>query len=213
MHPAALLHHFGYLAIFAGTFLEGETILVLAGFFASRGRLALPLVVIAGAGGAYLGHVFWFWLGRSQGKAILHRFPHFEQQMTRILALIERYGAGAIFFTQYLYGLRVVSAVVFGLSKLSRRKFLLYQAISCAVWAALIACLGFYFGRAVARVLGKAQQVEKWAILFIVLLGGTIFLVHRLRQRHVERKLRAATAATTEAAALTSAPRTGRVEP
>jgi len=209
MHPAALLHHFGYLAIFAGTFLEGETILVLAGFFASRGQLALPLVVIAGAGGAYLGHVFWFWLGRSQGKAILHRFPHFEQQMTRTLALIERYGAGAIFLTQYLYGLRVVSAVVFGLSAISRRKFLLYQAISCAVWATLIGCLGFYFGRAVARVLGKAQQVEKWAILFIVVLGGTIFLVHRLRQRHVERKLRAAATA----AALTSTPRTGRVEP
>jgi membrane protein DedA with SNARE-associated domain len=199
MHPVALLHHFGYPAIFAGTFLEGETILVLAGFFASRGRLALPLVVLAGAGGAYLGHVFWFWMGRSQGKAILHRFPHFEQHVERSLALIERYGAGAIFITQYLYGLRVAAAIVFGLSAISRRKFLLYQAISCAVWATLIAFLGFYFGRAVSRVLGKAQQVETWAILSIILLGGAVFLVHRLLR---QRRLR-----------LTSPPQTGRVEP
>jgi len=37
LSPEALLHQFGYLAVFIGTFLEGETILVMAGFFAERG--------------------------------------------------------------------------------------------------------------------------------------------------------------------------------
>jgi membrane protein DedA with SNARE-associated domain len=183
LHPAALLHHFGYLAVFAGTFLEGETILVLAGFFASRGKLSLPLVLLTAAAGAYAGHVFWFWLGRSQGTRILHRFPGFERQIARSLALIERHGAGAIFLTQYLYGLRVASAVVFGLSAMSRRTFLLYQAISCALWAALIGLLGYFFGRAVARVLGQAVVVEKYAIVAILLLGVAVFLYHRLRER------------------------------
>ena len=32
MSPELLLQKFGYLAVFVGTFLEGETILVLAGF-------------------------------------------------------------------------------------------------------------------------------------------------------------------------------------
>jgi membrane protein DedA with SNARE-associated domain len=192
MHPAALLHHFGYLAVFAGTFLEGETILVLAGFFASRGRLALPLVLLTAAGGAYLGHVFWFWVGRSQGTRLVQRFPRFEQKIARSLALIERHGAGAIFLTQYLYGLRVAAAVVFGLSRMSSRKFLLYQAVSCALWASLIGLLGFFFGRAVKRVLGQAVMVEKYAILFILLAGAGVFLYHRLRQRRTEREARAA---------------------
>jgi membrane protein DedA with SNARE-associated domain len=183
LHPAALLHHFGYLAVFAGTFLEGETILVLAGFFASRGQLALPLVLLAAAAGAYAGHVFWFWLGRSQGTRIVRRFPRFERQIARSLELIERHGAGAIFLTQYLYGLRVASAVVFGLSAMSRRKFLLYQALSCALWATLIGLLGYFFGRAVERLLGQAVVVEKYAIVAILLLGGAIFLYHRLRER------------------------------
>jgi membrane protein DedA with SNARE-associated domain len=186
MHPAALLHHFGYLAVFAGTFLEGETILVLAGFFASRGRLVLPLVLLTAAGGAYLGHVFWFWLGRSQGTRLIRRFPRFERQIARSLALIERHGAGAIFLSQYLYGLRIASAVVFGLSRMSARKFLLYQALSCALWASLIGLLGFFFGRAVRRVLGQAEAVEIYAILFIVLAGGAVFLYHRWRRRRTE---------------------------
>jgi membrane protein DedA with SNARE-associated domain len=188
MHPAALLHHFGYLAVFAGTFLEGETILVLAGFFASRGKLSLALVLLTAAGGAYLGHVFWFWLGRSQGSRLIRRFPRFEAQIARSLALIERHGAGAIFLSQYLYGLRIASAVVFGLSRMSARKFLLYQALSCALWASLIGLLGFFFGRAVRRVLGQAETVETYAILFIVLAGGAVFLYHRWRRRRAERE-------------------------
>jgi membrane protein DedA with SNARE-associated domain len=39
MTPELLLQKFGYLAVFVGTFLEGETILVMAGFFAERGYL------------------------------------------------------------------------------------------------------------------------------------------------------------------------------
>ncbi|HEY0513943.1 MAG TPA: DedA family protein [Thermoanaerobaculia bacterium] len=192
LHPAAFLHHFGYLAVFAGTFLEGETILVLAGFFASRGKLSLPLVLLTAAGGAYLGHAFWFWLGRSQGTRLVARFPHFEQKIQRSLELIERHGVGAIFITQYLYGLRVASAVVFGLSRMSRRTFLLYQALSCALWACVIGLLGYFFGRAVERFLGEAVAVEKYAIGFILLLGGGVFLYHRLRQRRAARKTRAA---------------------
>lgn len=206
MHPGALLHHFGYLAVFAGTFLEGETILVLAGFFASRGRLSLPLVLLAAAGGAYLGHVFWFWVGRSQGTRLVHRFPGFEQKIARSLALIERHGAGAIFLTQYLYGLRVASAIVFGLSRMSRRTFLLYQAISCALWASIIGLLGFFFGRAVARVLGQAMAVEKYAILLILLAGGGVFLYHRLRQRRTEREAGTAAAPSRPVAADSGSP-------
>ena len=52
MTPELLLQKFGYLAVFLGTFLEGETILVMAGFFAERGYLRLPLVVVTACGGA-----------------------------------------------------------------------------------------------------------------------------------------------------------------
>ncbi len=186
MNPGALLHHYGYLAVFAGTFLEGETILVLAGFFASRGHLSLLPVLVTAAAGAYAGHVFWFWLGRSQGTRLVHHLPRFERQIARSLELVERHGAGAIFLTQYLYGLRIASAIVFGPSPMSRRKFLLCQALSCALWATLIGLLGFFFGRAVERVLGQAAAVEKYALLFILLAGGGIFLYHRLRERRME---------------------------
>jgi len=40
-----LLADHGYLAVFIGSLLEGETILVLAGFAAHQGLLSLPLTL------------------------------------------------------------------------------------------------------------------------------------------------------------------------
>ena len=43
----SIVDTYGYLAVLLGTFLEGETILVLGGFAAHRGYLALPWVIVA----------------------------------------------------------------------------------------------------------------------------------------------------------------------
>ena len=41
----SLIEHYGYFAVFLGCFLEGETVLVLAGFAAHMGYLSLPGVI------------------------------------------------------------------------------------------------------------------------------------------------------------------------
>src|SRR6266576_2214480 len=148
MTPELLLQKFGYLAVYVGTFLEGETILVMAGFFAERGYLRLPFVIATACAGAYTGHVFWFWLGRTQGVRLLDRFPRMKRHFGKGIRLFERYGAPAIFITQWLY-----------------------EALTCIVWAIIIGTAGFYFGRAVERVLGRAAHIEKYGLLVLLVLG------------------------------------------
>ena len=53
MDIAALVHSYGLLAVGLGAFLEGESVLLIAGAAASRGHLWLPAVV----GGAGVGSV------------------------------------------------------------------------------------------------------------------------------------------------------------
>ncbi|HVT03588.1 MAG TPA: DedA family protein [Thermoanaerobaculia bacterium] len=174
------LHRFGYLAVFVGTFLEGETILVLSGFFASRRAAILKpaIIILVAFSGAFLGHVFWFWIGRTKGAHILHRHPNLERHMARALKLFEDHGPSAVFISQYLYGLRIVSAVMFGISHIKTRTFLLYQALSCLIWATLVTLLGFYFGRAVQKYLGQAA-----GIITIVVLGIVVFAYHKMKDR------------------------------
>jgi len=183
MSAEILLHKFGYLAVFIGTFLEGETILVMAGFFAQRGYLFLPFVALAASLGAYIGHVFWFWLGRTQGVRLLDRFPKMKRHFGRGIRLFERYGAPAIFITQWLYGLRITCAVIIGTSKISTAKFLIYEAVTCVVWAAVISAAGFFFGEAVEKLLGRAAHIEKWGLLALVLIGVSLWGYHQWKDR------------------------------
>ena len=159
MTPELLLHKFGYVAVFVGTFLEGETILVMAGFFAERGHLHLPGVILTAFGGAFVGHMFWFWLGRTQGVKLLDRMPRMKKHFGRGIRIFERYGAPAIFITQWLYGLRITCAVIIGISRISTLKFLVYEAITCIIWAIIISSAGFVFGTAVERILGRAAHI------------------------------------------------------
>jgi|ERR1700737_1069967 membrane protein DedA with SNARE-associated domain len=183
MSPELLLHKFGYIAVFVGTFLEGETILVMAGFFAQRGYLKLVGVILVAASGAYVGHVFWFWLGRTKGVKLLDRFPKMKKHFGKGIRIFERYGAPAIFITQWLYGLRVTCAVIIGISRISVFKFLLYEAITCIVWAIVIATAGFYFGRAVEHFLGRAAHIERWGLLILVVVGVAIWAYHQWKDR------------------------------
>src|ERR1041385_7270623 len=171
MTPELLLHKFGYVAVFVGTFLEGETILVMAGFFAERGCLHFPGVVVTAFGGAFVGHMFWFWLGRTQGVKLLDRMPRMKKHFGRGIRIFERYGAPAIFITQWLYGLRVTCAVIIGISRISVLKFLVLEAFTCLIWAAVISALGYFFGRAVESVLGRAAHIEKWGLLILIVAG------------------------------------------
>jgi membrane protein DedA with SNARE-associated domain len=183
MSPELLLQKFGYLAVFVGTFLEGETILVMAGFFAERGYLDIFIVAIVAAVGAYIGHIFWFWLGRRYGVKLLDRFPRMKQHFGKGVRLFERYGALAIIITQWLYGLRITCAVIIGISRIALWKFLFYEAISVIAWAAVISALGYFFGRAVERVLGRAAHIEKYGLIILLVIGLAVWGWHKWRER------------------------------
>jgi membrane protein DedA with SNARE-associated domain len=183
MSPEFLLQKYGYLAVFVGTFLEGETILVMAGFFAERGYLDIFVVAAVAALGAYVGHVFWFFLGRRYGVKLLDRFPKMKQHFGRGIRLFERYGAMAIIMTQWLYGLRITCAVIIGISRISVLKFLIFEAISVAIWAAVISGAGYFFGAAVERVLGRAAHIEKYGLIILVVAAVGVWGYHKWKER------------------------------
>src|SRR5882724_4762697 len=183
MTPELLLQKFGYLAVFVGTFLEGEAILVMGGFFAERGYLHLPLVILTACSGSFCGHVFWFWLGRTQGVRLLDRFPMLKRHFGKGIRLFERYGAPAIFITQWLYGLRITCAVIIGLSKITTAKFLAYEAMTCVIWAFIVGTAGFFFGRAIERILGRAAHIEMYGLIALLVVGLGFWADHRWEER------------------------------
>ncbi|HOO73336.1 MAG TPA: hypothetical protein PK926_16370 [Spirochaetota bacterium] len=90
MSIETLIQNFGYPAIIAGTFFEGETALVLGGFAAHRGYLNLYLVMLSAFIGSSLGDQIYFFLGRKKGPSMLKKMPMMENKIARFRNLLEK---------------------------------------------------------------------------------------------------------------------------
>ena len=183
MDLPALIDSYGYLAVFAGAFLEGETVLALAGLAAYRGYLDLYTVVAVALFAGFLGDQFYFFVGRRNGARILARFPDAQARAHRFDALLARWHAPLIIAIRFMYGFRIVGPVLLGMGRVPSWKFMLYNFIGAVVWAPLIAGLGYAFGSVVESFLENIEQYEMWVFAAVIALGAGGVVFHRLRSR------------------------------
>ena len=125
MDLQSLIEHYGYAGILIGTFLEGETILVLAGLAAHQGYLALTWVILAAFLGSLCGDQLFFYLGRKHSQAVLSRRPGWKQKAEKVHQMMNRFQTPMILSFRFLYGLRTVAPFVIGMSSVPVKKFIL----------------------------------------------------------------------------------------
>ena len=184
MDIPGLIETYGYWAVFVGAFLEGETILALAGLAAYRGYMDFKLVVLVAMFAGFLGDQFYFFLGRYKGQQILARFPNMEERAHKFDALLARWHAPLIIGVRFMYGFRIIGPIMLGMGRVPSWKFMVYNFVGAAIWAPLIAGIGYKFGEIVESVLGNMKRFELWVFLAIVVIGLTIFVVQHIRNRH-----------------------------
>ncbi|MBI3714858.1 MAG: DedA family protein [Betaproteobacteria bacterium] len=178
-----LLAQYGYLAVFVGSLLEGETILILAGFAAHQGYLSFPVVVGVAFCGGTLGDQFFFFLGRRYGQALFRRFPALAARAEPVKKLIHRYHSGLIFSIRFMYGLRIVGPIAIGMSDVLARRFVWINMLGASVWAPLIAGAGFLFGEALQRLIADSKRYEGMVLLLIVVAAALVGAFHYWRDR------------------------------
>ena len=178
-----LIIQFGYPALFLGSLLEGESVLIAAGFLARRGYLDLNLVMLFALAGTYTADVTIYFLGRKKGQGIISKFPVAKKYYPKVETLFDKYGIWAIFITRYLYGFRLASAATLGLMKMRKRKYLPFNFLSCMIWAILIGSLGYMFGASLEALIGQIKHYEKIVVLFIIVVGLGVWLLRRAWSR------------------------------
>jgi membrane protein DedA with SNARE-associated domain len=180
-HLQALIQHYGYLAVFVGALLEGETILVMAGFLAHEGYLNLAGVMAVAAFGGFLGDQFFFALGRLRGRQILARFPSIQARATRVGALVIRHQNWLIVFIRFMYGLRVAGPILLGMTEVSHVRFAVINLLGAMIWALLIGGAGYLFGQAVEMFLHDAKRYEAFLLAALLGLGICVWIYRRYR--------------------------------
>ncbi|TCV88062.1 DedA family protein [Sulfurirhabdus autotrophica] len=179
----SFIENYGYFAVLLGTFLEGETVLVMAGFAAFRGYLDLPLVIAVAFAGSFLGDQLYFLLGQHKGVAILARYPRLAERATHVQSLLHKYHTLLILVIRFLYGLRIVGPVAIGMSGILWHRFLILNMVGAAVWAVVIGTLGYFFGSVLELLIADIRHYEEAILGFFLLAGLLMWAIYRWRNR------------------------------
>ncbi|MDQ6990422.1 MAG: VTT domain-containing protein [Mariprofundaceae bacterium] len=162
-----IVEQYGYWAVLFWTFIEGESALIIAAAFAAAGILTTWKVIAVAACGAFLGHLFFFALGRWRGEQIINAMPSLKRHAPKANMILDKYAHWSIFIFQYLYGTRLAAAILFGTSSISFKRFFLLQVVNCIIWACVIYSAGHFLGLAAIHVL---HQFGLWGLGIVVIL-------------------------------------------
>ncbi len=196
----------GYSILFAAIFaheiglpIPGPLFLLAAGALAALGKLdlvaALGLAVIA----CVLGDWVWYEAARRRGDKVLHfihrlasRDPDYHDR--RAKATFARYGPPILLVSKLVPGLDLVVPPLAGTSRLSRLRFLAFDAVGSGLYSALYGGLGYVFSNDLDRAAsyaGRAGSVLAGLAFTGLLIYAAPKLVRWCRSLRVSRVARA----------------------
>ena len=171
---------YGYYALLAGTFLEGETILLIGGFVAHMGYLNLPVVMLVAFIGSFSGDQIYFCIGRLKGRELLSRYHKLEKRVDRVHCLMERYHDLIMVGFRFVYGLRILTPVVLGMNKgVKTLRFFVFNAIGAMIWSVVISSAGYFFGYAIENLI---RTVKHYEIIVLFVIAGIVMAFRAARR-------------------------------
>jgi len=161
---------YGYAAVFLGCLIEGEALVIIAGFLAFLGELHLPLVMLMAFSGTIISDLSWFLIGRYSSDHFLNRWAWLRNLSHHSVRLIGVRPKTMAFSMRFMYGFRMIVPFCLGKTSMSTSTFIIYNALGVFLWVGVFAGLGYFFATAAQSLFGKMQHVG----LFI--LGGSVLL-------------------------------------
>ncbi len=191
-----IAHEYGYWAIFLGILFEnlgiplpGETVTLVGGFLAGSDELNYWLVLGDATGGAFVGGICGYWIGRLGGLSLLIRLAGiFRISETRVLSIKEQFSENAVktvFFGRFFALLRIFASPLAGIAEMPFGKFFFYNLLGASAWASVMVTLAFFAGRIVSLE-QLVSWVSQFAILALVILIALIVIPLWLESRQVK---------------------------
>ena len=144
-----------FLIIFCETglvitpFLPGDSLLFIAGALAATGgmdvHIVVVLLIIAAVLGDAVNYQIGAWLGPRIFKDDNARYLK-KSHLEKAHAFYEKWGGAAIILARFTPFLRTYVPFVAGMSRMSYRKFALYNITGGIIWVASLTYLGYFFG-------------------------------------------------------------------
>jgi membrane protein DedA with SNARE-associated domain len=172
----------------SGLPFPGGLFLVAAGALAASGHFSLFAIIGWATAGCVVADAIWFFLGHRDRARVFRAFPHLQAVQVKL-------GRAKLTKT-ILHGSRMLTVAKFvplgnlipmhaGAMEVNRLRFLMVDAFSAVVYAAVYASLGFAFHDQLAQVVAVVQKLGMVSSALIALLAIG-YIVYAIRQHHRE---------------------------
>jgi len=183
------LKEYGYIVLFFWSILEGEMGLIMAGIFSHTGDMSLPISIVVGGFGGFIGDQIYFYIGRFNKRYIHNKLRSQRRKFAIAHLLLKRYGWPIIFIQRYMYGMRTVIPMAIGLTQYSSRQFAFINFISAIFWAAITIIPAYYYG---AQILEMLKWIKgHWYIaipLILIIINLIVINLNRLEKNLLEKR-------------------------
>ena len=184
-----LLASWGYLGIFVFVFVGNlgvpvpeESVLIGAGFLASRGLLDLEWVYVMAVASAVTGDCTGFLIGRTGGQVLLERlaarFAFVRRRIAQLRLFFDQHGSKAVFMARFITGARFLAGPMAGAAGMPFLRFLGWNVMGALVWCSLMVTIGYLVGDEVWRAVQFVHWGVRWIVLGVALIALAAYLIH-----------------------------------
>lgn len=177
-----------YLIIFAGSIIEGESVVLTCSALAYKyDEISLPVLMFLAFLGSVLSDQICFFIGHWYGPGLIKRRPKLKKASEKVFYYLRKQSTIFIFSFRFIYGIRVASPFIIGACGISIKRFAVLNFLAAIVWS-VISCslgymLGYFFADSVTAFIAKAEGVQKWVVIGIVILLVLVFIAYKIYNR------------------------------
>lgn len=177
----------GYIILLLGSFVEGETFVLTAGFLAYTGFFSLPMIIAISFCGSVVADQILYFVGRAHGPRLLKKYPKAQERAQKAFRLLHKHNLFFILGFRFVYGIRTVSPFVIGASGIAVRRFAVLNLIAGAIWA-VVSCyvgygIGYFFADALDDAKARYQSILWGIFIAAVAIGVTVWWRYYRRNR------------------------------
>jgi len=190
VYLASIIQNYGswvyiflFLIIFLETglvimpFLPGDSLIFVAGTFASTGALNIFFLFFLISAAAILGDTVNYWMGSYFGEKVFSRFIR-REHMEKTKMFFHNYGKKTIVIARFVPIVRTFAPFVAGIGKMNYLIFLSYNVIGGILWVVIFVFAGFFFGN-IPFVKDNLSVI----VLVIIALSVVPFAIEYIRSR------------------------------
>lgn len=166
-----------YISVALGIIFQGEVALLGAGHLIYTGTVKFWTIALIATFLSTINGEIFFTLSKFGSKFVLSEPTNFKEKLTKVTNLINKYKTSLLLFSRFVYGLRNLIPVAFGLSNITHFEFSILNFAGALIWAITFTSLGVISG----NIISNFVDLQRHQMMIFGIFLGIAFTIMMLK--------------------------------